>query len=137
MLKKGGAGMMDFKDEYINKSEAMLAVTQDGCTANVVGVLYHLPPADVVAKSEVDREIKVWQELYADTVDKWEKAYEELEIKLENAKADVAREIFEEIEKALSDNFHADCQMGDCIEDYYDCDLADDIAELKKKHIKN
>ena len=47
---------------------------------------------------------------------------------------EVAREIFEEIEKALNDNFHADCQMGDCIEDYYDCDLADDIAELKKKY---
>ena len=48
---------MDFKDEYINKSEAILAVTQDGCTANVVGVLYHLPPADVAPKNEVAKEV--------------------------------------------------------------------------------
>lgn len=64
--------------------------------------------ADVVPKSEVE-ELKTiikdyqaneerWQELYFDTVNKWEKAYEELEIQLEKAKAEVAREIFEEIE---------------------------------------
>ena len=48
---------MGFEDEYISKKEAILAVTRDGCTANVVGVLYHLPTADVVPKSEVAREI--------------------------------------------------------------------------------
>jgi hypothetical protein len=42
--------------------------------------------------------------------------------------------IFEEIEDALSENFHADCQMGDVIEDYYDDNLRDAIAELKKKY---
>ena len=72
-------------------------------------IVENAPEADVVPKSEV-AELKAiiadhkaneerWQELYADTVDKWEKAYEELEIKLENARAEVAREIFEEIEK--------------------------------------
>ena len=40
---------MIFEDEYISKKEAIIAVTRDGCTANVVGVLYHLPTADVVA----------------------------------------------------------------------------------------
>lgn len=55
--------------------------------------------ANVVPKSEVEKLKEIiadhkaneerWQELYADTVDKWEKAYEELEIKLENTKADV------------------------------------------------
>ncbi len=49
-------------------------------------------------------------------------------------RSEVAREIFEEVENALSDNFHADCQMGDCIEDYYDDNLRDDLAELKKKY---
>lgn len=39
-------------DEYISKKEAILAVTHDGCTANVVGVLYHLPPADVAPRAE-------------------------------------------------------------------------------------
>lgn len=54
--------------------------------------------------------------------------------KLEEAESKVAEKIFDEIENALSDNFHADCQMGDCIEDYYDDNLRDDIAELKKKY---
>jgi hypothetical protein len=44
-------------DEYISKKEAILAVTRDGCTANVVGVLYHLPTADVAPKSDVARKI--------------------------------------------------------------------------------
>ena len=35
-------------DEYISKKDAILAVTREGCTANIVGVLYHLPTADVV-----------------------------------------------------------------------------------------
>lgn len=44
-------------DEYISKKEAILAVTHDGCTANVVGVLYHLPPADVAPRAELVRDI--------------------------------------------------------------------------------
>ena len=43
---------MGFNDEYISKKEAILAVTEDGCTANVVGVLYHLPSADVAPKPQ-------------------------------------------------------------------------------------
>ena len=42
--------------------------------------------------------------------------------------------IFSEFEKILTDNFHADCQMGDCIEDYYGEDLYDDFLELKEKY---
>lgn len=48
--------------------------------------------------------------------------------------SEVAREIFEDIENVLSENFHADCIMGDCVVDYYDDNLRDDIAELKKKY---
>ncbi len=39
-------------DEYISKKEAILAVTRDGCTANVVGVLYHLPTVEAAPKTE-------------------------------------------------------------------------------------
>lgn len=40
--------MIADKKEYIERGEAILAVTRDGCTANVVGVLFHMPTADVV-----------------------------------------------------------------------------------------
>ena len=83
------------------------------------------PIADVVPKSEVDSEIKVWQELYADTVSKWEKAYEELEIKLENAKAEVARKIFEDIENQGIYHF--------AMRTYSISELK--LAKLKKKYI--
>jgi uncharacterized protein YukE len=73
------------------------------------------------AKAEVEKETKNWQELYADTVSKWEKAYEELEIKLENAKAEVAREIFEEIKRIGGVNNGAFLYNTE-------------IAELKKKY---
>lgn len=43
---------MAFNDEYISRKEALLAVTRHGCTANVVGVLYHLPYADVIPKPQ-------------------------------------------------------------------------------------
>lgn len=74
-----------------------------------------------------------WQELYADTVDKWEKAYEELEIKLENEKAEVAREIFEEIERLISN----ECLVfkdENGIRGYVDASVHYAIAELKKKY---
>lgn len=89
-------------DEYISKKEAIIAVTRDGCTANVVGVLYHLPPADVVPKSEVEN-LKVplemtekahegLRELYRTDTD----ALVEARIKTET---EVAREIFEELKQ--------------------------------------
>lgn len=81
------------------------------CERDLLDLICAAPDVDVVPKSEVE-ELKAiikdhqaneerWQEFYADTVNKWEKAYEELEIELENAKADFAREIFEEIESVL------------------------------------
>ena len=79
--------------------------------------------------------------IYTEDDDRWMRAeraareqIQDVSEKIQKARTEVAREIFEEIEKALSDNFHADCQMGDCIEDYYDNNLQDDIAELKKKY---
>ena len=90
--------------------------------------------ADVVPKSEVE-ELKAiivdhkaneerWQELYADTVDKWEKAYEELEIKLETIKTEVAREIFEEIERIFDGKKYVPYPLYE-------------ITELKKKYAEN
>lgn len=90
---------MDFKDEYINKSEAILAVTRDGCTANVVGVLYHLPPADVVPKIEIDRLQHILDSYalqYGTVMDK--------HIVIEKERAEVAREIFKEIEKYMDED---------------------------------
>ena len=103
------------------------------------------PTADVVPKSEVE-ELKAiikdhqaneerWQELYADTVNKWEKAYEELEIKLENAKTEGAREIFEDIECAmfLAERQHRPFNSCNYV-DYYDFSLEIEVERLKKKY---
>lgn len=103
----------------------------------VVQKIKDFPTADVVPKSEVEKEIKNWQELYADTVSKWEKAYEELEIKLENAKADVAREIFEELNK-IAKVIQVPAEFIDgCVQIVnapYICIKPSDYAELKKKY---
>ena len=125
----------------------------------VIDLLNNAPTADVVPKSEYDilkslithKEEEAYNKGYedgkADMQSEVKKLQNELVIWKQNrfnlyqklecyemARQKVVREIFAEIEKALSENFHADCQMGDCIEDYYDNNLQDDIAELKKKY---
>ena len=77
-----------------------------------------VPTADVVPKSEVDKTIAEWAYLHADVLNK-----------LENAKAEVAREIFEEIESLLTLYTYED-NYGD----YISTGLADEFAELKKKY---
>ena len=69
--------------------------------------------ADVVPKSEVDKTIAEWAYLHADVLNK-----------LENAKAEVAMEIFEEIEELLKRT----CERGYC------GSINDLLAELKKKY---
>lgn len=69
-------------------------------------VINRIPPADVVPKSEVEKGIKNWQELYADTVSKWEKAYEELEIKLEKDKAEVASAFRQRMNEKMGKHTH-------------------------------
>ncbi len=60
----------------------------------------------------------------------------ELEKEIEKAKQDVAREIFEEVEKALAQHSYAQCFQGEvCATSYFDYDLEDSLAELKKKYI--
>ena len=81
------------------------------------------PTADVVPKSEVD--------LYRRQVDELEDELASTYDKLENAKAEVAREIFEKIESLLYLNqLQGDIFIGK----YFDADLENDIAELKKKY---
>jgi hypothetical protein len=79
----------------------------------VIVALDRQPTADVVPREEVDRARL--------------QGYK-------SGKKEVAREIFEDIDNALIENFHADCQTGDCIEDYYDDNLRDDIFKIKKKY---
>ena len=55
----------------------------------------------VVSKSEHDEAITTWADNYSDTVDKWERAYEDLEIDFENAKTNGAKEIFQEVVRRL------------------------------------
>lgn len=116
----------------------------------VIKALEMQPTADVVPKSEVEKMVQDVTRLEQE-IETLKDNNEHLAVMLEEAKVEleamrgaansykmhyenIAREIFEEIENALSNNFHADCQMGDCIEDYYDESLRDDIAELKKKY---
>lgn len=128
---------------YIDEKDVYRLVEPSGVARVHCSQIDELPRADVAPKSEVE-ELKAiitdhkaneerWQELYADTVDKWEKAYEELEIKLENAKTEVARAIFEEIETALKLYKQYDLESGT----YFECYLEADIAERKKKYIKS
>lgn len=84
------------------------------CTVNMsdVGMMIEdAPTADVVPKREVDKTIAEWAYLHADTLNK-----------LENSKAEVAREIFAEIENLFAvENFRLICNRQD-------------FAELKKKY---
>ena len=90
--------------------------------------------ADVVPKSEYDN-LKMQFEALDRECDRLEKAESEKHDKFIEAKSEVAREIFEEIEPLLSANM-----SGEYIDesnewfDYFDLHLAEDIAELKKKY---
>lgn len=55
----------------------------------------------VVPKSEHNKAIDLWADNYADAVEKWERAYEDLEIDFYNAKTSTAKEIFEKIVRNL------------------------------------
>ena len=112
-------------------------------------VIDSIPTADVVPKSEADflrktiaenaqraleitleeiEKAKVETDLYKRQVDELEDELATAYDRLENARQEVAREIFEEIEK-LSHRF-----MND--EHYIFGDMVWDIAELKEKYTK-
>ena len=83
---------------------------------------HYIPRTDVVPKSEVDKTIAEWAYLHADVLNK-----------LEKAKADVAREIFEEISKASAD-WGCYC-ISSTKWGYVTHDVSRTLAELKKKYI--
>ena len=142
---------MAFKDEYINRAEAILAVTNDGCTANVVGVLYHLPSADVVPKSEVEEIIGKFECLLCHatggrlskytydlrtmetvTTDCINETYND---GFAEGHKECAREIFEEIEKIILDNTYPDFdKAGKPCNVWKPRSGYDALAELKKKY---
>lgn len=80
----------------------------------------------VVSKSEVD----LYKRLNDELEDELASTYD----KLENAKSDVAREIFEEIGEALFNNHCVDDGTDYPIPHYLE-ELKDDIAKLKKKYV--
>ena len=90
---------------------------------DVVEMLEH----GVVPKSEHDEAIDLWADNYADAVKKWERAYEDLEIKFENVKSDIAKEIFEEIDKFF-------CRYAND-EEYSFGEMEYDLDELKERYI--
>lgn len=127
-------------DEYIKREDAMKALDEyrlshtmsmhgdmellmefrDG-VVGAMNALAFVPTANVVPKSEVEQLQKVLAE------------YEETS-GLKQAKADVAMEIFEEIEMLLGLNsFEGDIFTGK----YFNVDLENDIAELKKKYTED
>ena len=87
------------------------------------------PTADVVPKSEVDKTIAEWAWLHAGVLNK-----------LDNAKAEAAREIFAEIEKTIRAalilvgfSYKHQTKEMECRKECYE-DLLGYIAELKKKY---
>lgn len=119
----------------------------------------YLPTADVVPKSDYDAVVSAvdnstkeflklhdtYQEQKAEIerlnqiLDSYALQYGTVTVKqavMDKAKAEVAREIFAEIEERLLPSNTSGEYRGDSIEwfDYYDLHLAEDIAELKKKY---
>lgn len=87
--------------------------------SDIKEVLNNAPIADVVPKSEVDKTIAEWAHLHADVVNR-----------LDNAKSEFAREIFEEIEFDIHQlMFERDETRAIAIEGV--------IANLKKKYTES
>lgn len=99
---------------YIDEKDVYRLVEPTGTARVHCSQIDELPRADVVPKSEVDKTIAGWAYLHADVLNK-----------LENARAEVAREIFEEINVLVDDWKHSRIQSIQFIAE---------LAELKKKY---
>ena len=117
-------------DGYIKKSDAVDVIVKypyniSGKTATAIKMIEDLPDADVVPKSEVD-----WNSIPVDVSEALKQRA------VEKAKTEVASEIFEEIERVLDNHHYADLLVGEIAPiSYYDAELEDALAELKKKYI--
>ena len=119
-----------FDNEYkntqklINEGETHLDNLAEGFS-EAIRVLDMLPAEDVVPKSEYET-----LELTLEA----ERSFKPLAITI--AKQEVAKEIFEEIEKLLDYHSYTQFFQGEiCPTSYFEKDLEDSIAELKKKYI--
>ena len=136
-------------DEYITRNNAISAVcfgcnqqfSNEPCEPSECTIrqsIMALPTADVVPKSEVD--------LYRRQVDELEDELASTYDKRENARAEVAREIFEEIEKAICNleykakskrkTVHLD-EMTEVVNWVLHEIIPKRIAELKKKYTES
>lgn len=124
--------------EYIDR-EALLELINEDCKYKkptneytrgcndvcewAIRTIENMPTADVVPKSEVE-ELKAIIADHKASEERWEELYS-------NTKSEVAREIFEEIEKILAKNIG--CNSNTIA--FYKVDKVDDaIAELEKKY---
>ena len=114
------------------------------CYLNAMERVKDTPAADVAPKSEVEKQkLEIWRlegeierlkhichsyALQYGTVRDQQKVIDE-------AKAEVAREIFEEIELKLSANESLEILSDGKFLDYFDANLAKELAELKKKYV--
>ncbi len=121
------------------------------CERDLLDLICQAPTADVVPKSEVERLVDKWIgeenltqdektlrliEAVRDEAKRYERYYfnHEYDKLIAEAKAEGAREIFEEIERLLRE--HSDYEIlcdGKSLW-YYEESLGEDIAELKKKY---
>lgn len=101
--------------------------------SDIKEVLNNAPTEDVVPRSEVDKWKAICEQLHKEMS---ERIVEERKIERKLAKQEVAKQIFEEIERTL-DNYHSACLPVGAIEayTYYEGGLGEAIAELKKKYI--
>ena len=107
--------------EYIDREKIfpngvfyVSAENPESSLTELINRICNLPTADVVPKSEVER---------------WRRNLEAVLEEIPETKREVAREIFEEIEKALN--------LSKCYGEsgiYFEHDIEADIAELKKKY---
>ena len=116
----------DMEGFAISEDGGLLLLDECGgvayCPADRFKVVY---TADVAPRAEVDKTIAEWAYLHADTVNK-----------LDNVRAEVAREIFEEIERLIT----KECLVfkdENGIRGYVDASVHYAIAELKKKYTQN
>ena len=94
----------------------------------ILDMIDNAPTEDVVPRSEYE-ELSIELEAMRCAANSYKMHFE-------NAKQEVAREIFEEIEEALAQHSYAQCFQGEvCATSYFDYDLEDSVAELKKKYI--
>ena len=120
---------------YINEDEFIAWVKEHWCADcqndnglrcracwidDAIDIVEEAPEADVVPKSEVD----LYKKLNDELEDELASTYD----KLENAKTEVVREIFEEIDKTIKEH-----KEGFCC-DWY---MYEKYAELKKKYTGN